>query len=126
MKPTQEYGIKETVELFDAGIALKDAVTLSQADDGKVTFPQDLVNFVAPIPRIITGVEGAGQVPKELGDLDESEILILEDKFGELVRDERYQRLFRGLAIAGDAIAEIIQGEQGRSRFKADPGLRVI
>ncbi len=106
MKET--YGIKETTELFDAGIALKEAVELSKADDGKVTF-RDLPYFVAPIPRLITGVEGAGQVPNELGDLDETEIFELEGKFGELVHDEDYQDLFRGMAIAGAAITRIVK-----------------
>lgn len=111
----QTYGIKETSELFDAGIALKQAVELSKKDDGKVTFPNDLVHFVAPIPRIITGVEGVNQVPKELTDLDEQEISILEQKFGQIVYDERYLRIFRGLAIAGDAISELINEEKEQS-----------
>ena len=47
-------------------------------------------------------------MPQELRDLDEAEIFALEDKFGELVHNERYQRVFRGLVIAGAAIAEIV------------------
>lgn len=107
-----QYGIKETTELFDAGLALRDAIKLSKADDGKVTFPGDLVNFVAPIPRIIAGVEGANLVPRELTDLNEEELTALEAKFGQIVHDERYLRIFRGLAMAGDAIIEIIQEEK--------------
>ncbi|MEL6837147.1 MAG: hypothetical protein AAFP77_29350 [Bacteroidota bacterium] len=108
----QEYGIQQTEEMFDAVVAVKEAIQLSKKDDGKVTFPGDMVNFVAPIPRIITGFTGANQIPRELTDLDTLELDRLRDRFGDIVDDERFQRAFYGLAIAGDAIYEIISEEQ--------------
>lgn len=106
------YGIQQTEEMFDAIVATKEAIELSKRDDGKVTLPGDLVNFVAPIPRIITGFTGANQIPRELTDLDNLELDRLRERFGDIVDDERYQRAFYGLAIAGDAIYEIIAEEQ--------------
>lgn len=107
-----KYGIQQTEEMFDAVAAMKDAVELSKKDDGKVTFPNDLPNFVAPIPRLITGFSGANMIPKELSDLDQQELERLAERFGDIVYDERWQRAFYGLAIAGDAIHEIIADEQ--------------
>lgn len=94
--------------MFDAVVAIKDAVELSKKDNGKVDFPGDLPFFVAPIPKMITGFAGANNIPKELSDLDPQELTRLRDRFGDIVDDERFQRAFYGLAIAGDAIYEII------------------
>lgn len=111
-----EYGIKETEELFDAAVSIKDAIALAKADDGKVNLRKDYPFFITPFPKLIVGVEGARQVPKELQDLDEQELARLRDRFGDLIDDERYQRAFYGLAIAGDAILEIVQDEQDKAQ----------
>ena len=47
-----------------------------------------------------------------MGDLNQAEIEQLAEKFGDVVYDERYQRAFYGLVIAGDAIKEIVTGEK--------------
>lgn len=107
-----QYGIKETEEMFDAVIAGKKAYELSIADDGKVTFPGDILNFIDALTKIPTAFNGANKIPKELGDLDQVEIEQLAAKFGDVVYDERYQRVFYGLAIAGDAIKEIVTAEK--------------
>ncbi|MEL7220361.1 MAG: hypothetical protein AAGJ93_03515 [Bacteroidota bacterium] len=117
----QQYGIEQTKEMFDAIQAIKEAVELSKKDDGKVTFPQDMVNFVAPIPRIITGFTGANQIPREMTDLDGTELDELREKFGDIVDDERWQRAFYGLAIAGDAIYEIIADGSGENPLPDNP-----
>lgn len=107
-----QYGINETEQMMSAAVALKQAIAISKADDGKITFPEDLFNFINVINPIIIGVTGADQIGKELADLDQSEIERLRAKFGEIVDDERYQRIFYGLAIAGDAAIEIIKEEK--------------
>lgn len=107
-----EYGIKETKEMFAAAVGVVDAYRISRADDGKITIPQDLINFIQPLSQIPVAVDGADMIPKELGDLDDVEIMELTDDFGDLVQDERYKRVFYGLAIAGDAIKEIVNAEQ--------------
>lgn len=110
-----EYGINETEQMMSAVVALKQAVTISKADDGKITIPNDLFNFINTINPIIVGVTGADQIPKELGDLDQAEIERLRARFGDIVDDERWQRAFYGLAIAGDAISEIVKEEKGNT-----------
>ena len=107
-----EYGINETEQMMSAAIALKQAVKISKADDGKVTFPDDLFNFINVINPLIIGITGADQIGKELADLDQDEIERLRAKFGQIVDDERYQRIFYGLAIAGDAAIELIRSEE--------------
>lgn len=107
-----QYGINETEQMFSAVIALKQAIAISRADDGKITIPADLFNFINTINPMIVGITGADQIPKELGDLDAQEIEQLRAKFGEIVDDERYQRVFYGLAIAGDAVVELIKEEK--------------
>ena len=111
----EKYCIHQTEEIFDAGLALINAYKISKADDGKVTIPGDLLNFIGPLTKVPVAIEGADQVPKELGDLSKAEILQLKARFGEIVNDERYQRVFFGLATAGDAIKEIVSGEKLKS-----------
>lgn len=107
-----QYGIKETEEMFDAVISAKKAYETSVADNGKVDFPNDILNFIDPLTKLPTAFNGADKIPKELGDLDQTEIERLAEKFGEVVYDERYQRVFYGLTIAGDAIKEIVTAER--------------
>lgn len=103
------YGIQETVDYFDLGIAFKESVELAKADDGKVdVLGRDYIHFLKPITMLPKAITGTSSVPKELGDLSDTEIAQLEEKFGEIIHDERYQRLFRGLAIMGSALEDII------------------
>jgi len=103
--------IQQTVEFFDAGIALKEAIKISRQNDGKVNFPGDLLNFIGFLTALPAALDGLDEIPKELDDLDQAEIDVLTERFGEIVADERYQRVFKGLAIAGDAINEIVSQE---------------
>ncbi len=107
-----EYGIKETSEMFGAVVSVKKAYETSVADNGKVDFPNDVLNFIDPLTKLPTAINGASLIPKELGDLNQTEIEELAEMFGEVVYDERYQRAFYGLVIAGDAIKEIVTGEK--------------
>lgn len=108
----EKYGIKETEDMFDLAVSIKTAVAKSKEGDGKVDIKTDFVHFITPLTIIPRAFEGAGKIPKEWGDLSETEISRLRDRFGEIVDDERWQRAFMGLAIAGDAIYEIVSEEQ--------------
>ena len=103
------FGIKETQDVFRAGIALKDAIKISRQDDGKITFPGDLINFIGFLTVLPAAFSGIENVPNELNDLDDEEIVVLSDMFGEIINDTDYQRVFFGLVIAGTAINEIIK-----------------
>lgn len=100
------YGTKETEDMFDLAVALKVAVDKSR-EDGRVDIKTDFVHFINPVTIIPRAFEGARNIPKEWGDLSETEIIRLRDRFGEIVDDERWQRAFMGLVIVGDAIYEI-------------------
>lgn len=106
------YDIKETEDVFDLAVSIKEAIVLSKADDGKVDLKKDFVNFFKPLTILPRAFEGAGKIPKEWGDLSEAEIIRLRDRYGEIVDDERWQRAFVGLVIAGDAIYEIASEER--------------
>lgn len=107
-----KYGIKETEDVFDLVASFVDAVRKSKEGDGKIDLKTDFVNFITPVTIIPRAFEGAKEIPKEWGDLDESEILRLHDRFGDVVNDERWQRAFVGLVTAGDAIYEIATEEK--------------
>lgn len=112
MNNNQERGIKETRELFKSAVDFVNAVRISRQDDGRVTIPGDLTNFVTPLFGLPTAVDGADQIPAELRDLDQLEIQELRDEFGSLIDDPRYVKVFHGFLLAGDGIQEILRGEQ--------------
>lgn len=103
----ENYDIRETEDVFDLAVSIKEAIELSKADDGKVDIRKDFVNFIKPLTIIPRAFEGARNIPKEWGDLSDTEITRLRDRYGEIIDDERWQRAFMGLVIAGDAIYEI-------------------
>ncbi len=104
---TGEYGIQQTEDVFDLVQDFVGAVRKSKEGDGKIDLKTDFVNFISPVTKIPKAFEGASEIPKEWGDLDESEIQRLRDRFGDIIDDERWQRAFVGLVTAGDAIYEI-------------------
>jgi hypothetical protein len=108
----EKHGIKETEDVFDLAVSIKEAIQLSKADDGKVDLRKDFTNFIRPVTILPRAFEGARNIPQEWGDLSEAEIIRLRDRYGEIVDDERWQRAFMGLVIAGDAIYEIASEER--------------
>ncbi|PHN06171.1 hypothetical protein [Flavilitoribacter nigricans] len=112
MSNEEKYGIQETEDLFDLAVSLKEAVAKAKEGDGKIDIKTDFIHFFQPVTRIPRAFEGAGNIPKEWSDLSEAEIIRLHDRFGDIVNDERWQRAFIGLAIAGDAIYEIVSEEK--------------
>ena len=102
------YGIKETIELMQAGVAIKSAVETAKANDGKIDLLTDWPGFAAALPALFSAVQGGNQIPKELGDLDEEEIQQLRAKFGEIVDNESWGKIFAGLATVASGIAELV------------------
>ena len=66
-----ETNIKNTLEVVTFGAALTTAI-LTAREDGKID-ANDLANFVAVVPLIGPALEGIGEVPTELSDLNEVE-----------------------------------------------------
>jgi len=104
------YTIKETSELIEAVIALKDAAAAAKANDGKINFG-DLALFVPALIKLPDAINDIEQIPRELGDLDEDEIQELAVKFGRLINQVDYQIAFFGLVTAASAINRIIKKE---------------
>lgn len=92
MTNVSNIDIKETKEVLVAAFKIGDAIKKSLADDGKITFG-DSGNLFPVIPFIGPAVEGLNKVPKELGDLSESELVELKtlilDECGELIDNEK-------------------------------------
>jgi hypothetical protein len=73
MDNSQKYGIKETTEVIDFGLALFSAVVESLKNDGKITFA-DLPNFGPAVLAVPAAIGDVQLVPAELGELSETEI----------------------------------------------------
>lgn len=97
--------IKETIELFEFAKASIDAVKAAQAD-GKIDL-QDAPLLFGPALKLPNAILGVKEIPSELSDLDDNEIMELTARFGEIVTDSRYRRAFAGLATFADAVYEI-------------------
>lgn len=64
--------IKNTLEVVAFGVALAKAIEAAKAD-GKLDL-QDVAHLFPVAPLVVPMVDGIGQIPKELGDLDEVEL----------------------------------------------------
>jgi len=69
----QQFGIKETTEVIDLGLALGNGVFQSLQDDGKITFG-DVPKFGPALLAVAPAIEGVTQVPFELKELSDSEL----------------------------------------------------
>jgi hypothetical protein len=68
----KNFGIEETLEVLDAGIALGNAVGKSLADDGKITWTE-YPNFLPVLMKAPKAINDISLVPKEMADLDDEE-----------------------------------------------------
>lgn len=66
-----QYGVKETKEALDLGIALAKLVVDAKAD-GKIGV-EDLGLLLNLVPSVGPAVDGMSQVAKEVGELDEQD-----------------------------------------------------
>lgn len=109
---SNQYGIQETRELLTSTREIVTAIRISKEDDGKVTIPGDLANFLTPLLNLPKAVTGADQIPNELRDLDQLEINVLNEEFADIINDPRYRKIFNGLLLIGDGALEIITGQE--------------
>lgn len=72
----ESVGIQNIVEVIQFGAAVAKAIKEAKANDGKIDFKD--VGLLFPVaPLVVPMVDGIGQIPKELGDLDEAELAAL-------------------------------------------------
>lgn len=70
-----QLGIQNTLEIVKFGVSMAEAIEKSKAD-GKIGL-EDIGNLFPVAPLVVPMIEGIGQVPKELGDLDDAELEVL-------------------------------------------------
>jgi hypothetical protein len=68
------YGIKETKEVIELMLAIGDGVAKSFKDDGKLTLG-DIQHFTGALFLIPSAFAGIENVPHELKDLQENEVV---------------------------------------------------
>ena len=71
-------GIKETKEALVFGLEVGAGVFAALKDDGKVTVGDALV-FTPAMVSLPAALDGADQIPAELKDLDENELMEIKD-----------------------------------------------
>lgn len=85
--------ITQTTEVFKTLLGFIDAIRKAKESDGKITV-SDLGYFVTPLASLPTAINGLGEVPAELADLDADEINALAEIFGDVIDEEDYQEAF--------------------------------
>jgi len=75
---SEKYNIQNTKEALTFGFAMMGALKAAKADDGKITFA-DAGHLMMVWPTIGPMVDDIKLIPKEIGDLDESELKELKD-----------------------------------------------
>ncbi len=66
-------GIQETKDVIILGLAIGNGVYASLADNGKIGV-EDMANLLPIITALPNALEGIGEVPKEIKDLNEAEL----------------------------------------------------
>lgn len=107
----EQYGIDETIDLFEAIKAFKNQLELAKADDGQVTL-SDWPLIMGMVGPLQAAIEGGDKIPQELNDLSADEIDTLTEKFGEIIENPAAMQLFQGLSLAADAIADLVKQKQ--------------
>ena len=110
-----KYGIKETLEVFEATDQLVELYDAVIGDDGNVNakdIPALLTKGPSAANAVLTAVQGGDLIPKELTNLNEQEKEQIMLAFGDKVHDVRYQKVFRGIVQIADGLTEIIQGDE--------------
>ena len=103
------YGIKETREFFTLIDEVIGGIEKAKAGDGKVDFPNDLVHFFNVPVSLFTAIVGADQVPKELADLDDAEVLQLTTDFGNIIDNGNFRNMFFHLVSFAQAVKAEVQ-----------------
>lgn len=80
-KPGIAWGIEETTDVVEFGIALANSV-IKALEDGRITL-LDIPGFIVPLTKLPAALSGIEFVPYELNDLQQDEI----DKLKKTVTD---------------------------------------
>ena len=64
-----QYGVQESIDMGVFVAELGNGVGDSLVD-GKFSFLQDIGNFTPALLKLVPAVQGAGMIPKEVGELD--------------------------------------------------------
>lgn len=79
----EQVGIKNALEVVAFGVALAKAIEEAKKD-GKLGL-EDIGQLFPVAPLVVPMIEGIGEVPKELGDLDEVELEALMLEAGKIL-----------------------------------------
>lgn len=98
-----QFGIKETRELFDLGLALGKAAA-GALDDGALKI-EDLVLLVPAFSLVGPAFSNLDKVPKELSELDEEDAKSLmeyaKEKLPDVLEEDKLRlKVEKGLALA--------------------------
>ena len=103
----EKYGIKETSDVIDAAVSIKEAYEVSNAD-GSVNFKDDAYNFIAPLTKLPAAISGADKVPNELLDISDEEYQELKAKYGDQIDDPDWQDLIKGMLLVARSVKNLV------------------
>lgn len=88
----EAVGVQNVVEIIQFGAAVAKAIKEAKENDGKIDFKD--VGLLFPVaPLVVPMIDGIGQVPKELGDLDDAELAVLLAEVGKALGAESHAKL---------------------------------
>lgn len=88
----ESVGIKNIVEVIAFGAAVAKALAEAKKNDGKIDFA-DIGQLFPVVPLLAPMIDGIGEVPKELGDLDEVELEALMAEVSKVLGSESNAKL---------------------------------
>lgn len=105
-----QYGVKETLDVVDLGLSLL-VVGKQALADGKVNF-NDVGLILSVFPKVQPAIDNAGQVPKELSELDEQDsaavISYVKARLPEVTDDAKARLIAEKAFKVGLASAELL------------------
>jgi len=101
------FGIQETKDVLEFGIAAANVVSKQLADGFQITDAIAMVPVVVKLPSALSGIK---DVPKELGDLDDGEKAELSSMIKEKLDlpDDKVEEAVERFLLAGLSIAAAI------------------
>lgn len=98
VKALESRGIQETLEFIRFGVGIEKAIAGAKAD-GKVDFA-DLGQLFPLAPLAVAAVDGIGNIPKELGDLEDAELEVLIAEAGAIVGSDNRAKTIEKIRAA--------------------------
>lgn len=110
-----QYGIKETLEVIDLGLAIGYGIGKSY-EDGKFQ-ATDIANFMPAVMEIPDALTGIGEVPNELADLSEEEVVQIKNHILNKAADipgieDSWMEYARGALLIGHGIMVIVNARK--------------